>query len=447
MITLQHLLLQEQQISSSTTLVSTFKEPLSTGREFHSINSSYSFNSVDYDISYATAPMWNTSPVASVQFGTCANSQSSLATHIDPRILQNESSWDSLESMPPPQAPECTSDEVFGSSQEAIPEAHSPTNAEASPPTPAPAKRYGASEEDELSLKFDQLHAVHGLHHTETIRTLDNLASLLKAQGRYSAAEHLASQVEVAYEHAFGKYHRTTLLANMSRIDAIACQGRYNTAKTEINDLRRRAGRYLGFTDLATISITSLTSKILYALAEYVEAEKLAGEVYRVQSKKLGRFQRDTLAAKAFWAVVLVALNQRSAGETLLREVVDEQRPQDDIRALDRIGDLAYTLCMQGRFKESEELECYILQRQTPILGPEHPNTLRTIVRLGRTLSLQRKFKEARDMLMEVLERQGRVLGERHREVWITCEEIARCLRDMGNGGDAKQYFRRAWGE
>jgi tetratricopeptide (TPR) repeat protein len=166
-----------------------------------------------------------------------------------------------------------------------------------------------------------------------------------------------------------------------------------------------------------------------------------------VQSKKLGRFQRDTLAAKAFWAVVLVALNRRSAGETLLREVVAEQRPQDDIRALDRIGDVAYTLCMQGRFKESEELECYILQRQTPILGPEHPNTLRTIVRLGRTLSLQRKFKEARDMLMEVLERQGRVLGERHREVWITCEEIARCLRDMGNGDDAKQYFRRAWGE
>jgi len=173
------------------------------------MNSSYSFNSVDYDVSHATTPMWNTSPVASVQFETCADSQSPLATHIDPRILPNESSWGSVESMPPPQAPECTSDQFLASNQATIPEAHSPTNAEASPPTPAPAKRYGASEADELSLKFDQLHAVHGLHHTETIRTLGNLAFVLKAQGRYSAAEHLAIQVEVACEQTFGKYSTT----------------------------------------------------------------------------------------------------------------------------------------------------------------------------------------------------------------------------------------------
>ena len=79
-----------------------------------------------------------------------------------------------------------------------------------------------------------------------------------------------------------------------------------------------------------------------------------------------------------------------------------------------------------------------------PNLEPNHPNTLRVIVRLGRTLSLQKEFKEVREILLDVLERQGQVFREKSREVWITCEKISLCLRDIGQVNKVKVYFRQA---
>jgi hypothetical protein len=76
--------------------------------------------------------------------------------------------------------------------------------------------------------------------------------------------------------------------------------------------------------------------------------------------------------------------------------------------------DLAWTLQDEGRYPESEKLDRELLGIQLRVLGPEDPDTLRTICNLAATLEDEGRFAEAEKLEREVLEIQRRVLGPEH---------------------------------
>lgn len=307
------------------------------------------------------------------------------------------------------------------------------------------SKRYRANENDALCDTFLNLSLTRGPNHIETIHSLENLVNLCKDQGDYLSAELLAKKAEEANIETLGSTSRATLGAACARIDALACQGQYTTAKIEAEVLLKRATNLFGPYDCVTVVTSSLLSKILYALGSYRSAETMAKQVFLAAVERLGVYHIETLTAKAFWAVVLLSVNRAAEGESVLRAVIRRYRPADKMLLLDRKGDLAYACAMQRKFEESEILEREVLAGQTALLGREHPNTLKTMVRLARTLRLQTRFEEAEEMLMEVLGMQTRVLGKESREFHVTWEEIGRCLRLVdGREQEALEWLEKA---
>jgi hypothetical protein len=75
---------------------------------------------------------------------------------------------------------------------------------------------------------------------------------------------------------------------------------------------------------------------------------------------------------------------------------------------------IATTLGMQSRFKESEVLLQELLGVQQQVLGAEHPNTLSTRYTMCALLYHQREYDEAEARCREVLAEQRRILGAKH---------------------------------
>ena len=65
----------------------------------------------------------------------------------------------------------------------------------------------------------------------------------------------------------------------------------------------------------------------------------------------------------------------------------------------------------QGELEEARKLNEQVLEAQQRILGPDHPNTLTTMNRLGSNLQDQGELEKARKLLEQVLEARRRILG------------------------------------
>ena len=68
---------------------------------------------------------------------------------------------------------------------------------------------------------------------------------------------------------------------------------------------------------------------------------------------------------------------------------------------------------------------------QRPVLGKDHPSTLRTAMDLASVLSNQGKYAEAEEMYRETLAVQRRVLGGDHHNTLLTAAN----LRKIGRFG------------
>jgi len=54
------------------------------------------------------------------------------------------------------------------------------------------------------------------------------------------------------------------------------------------------------------------------------------------------------------------------------------------------MGNFASTFRMQGRWKETEELEMQVMESRKKVLGAEHPDTLTSMANLASTYRSQR---------------------------------------------------------
>ena len=82
----------------------------------------------------------------------------------------------------------------------------------------------------------------------------------------------------------------------------------------------------------------------------------------------------------------------------LHRKVLGPEHPD----TLTSMVNLAATFSNQGKYEEAEELELKVLGVHKKLLGPEHPHTLDSMMNLARTYSAQEKYEEAEKLQMEI---------------------------------------------
>ena len=100
------------------------------------------------------------------------------------------------------------------------------------------------------------------------------------------------------------------------------------------------------------------------------------------------------------------------------------------------MANLAVTYHQQGRHKEAQELEVWVLEIRKRILREEHPDTLMSMANLACTYSERGRHEEAKKLQVWVLEIRKRVLGEEHPNTLMSMANFVWTWKHLGRNTD-----------
>ena len=134
-----------------------------------------------------------------------------------------------------------------------------------------------------------------------------------------------------------------------------------------------------------------------------------------------------------------------SRAQTLLQQSVDIRRhvlgPEnpDTLRSM---SDLSRTLDHEGHYAEAESLIRQTLEIQRRVLGPGHPDTVWSISNLGISLTRDGRFADAEKLLREAYVTRRRVLGAEHPQTLVSMSNLAAVLADEHQFAEAEKLLR-----
>ena len=103
---------------------------------------------------------------------------------------------------------------------------------------------------------------------------------------------------------------------------------------------------------------------------------------------------------------------------------------------------LAAALFFQGKYDQAETEYRAVLQLREKILGPEHPDTLKTRNNLALALDYQAKYADAEPEYRELLRLKEKVLGPEDPSTLITRSGLADTLDSEGKYVEAETEYR-----
>ncbi|KAG7009655.1 hypothetical protein G7Y79_00002g007700 [Physcia stellaris] len=92
-----------------------------------------------------------------------------------------------------------------------------------------------------------------------------------------------------------------------------------------------------------------------------------------------------------------------------------------------------------GCFNEAETFFREVMEFRTIALGPEHPDTLKSITQLALTYHAQSRFQESKVLGLRAMEAQKRVLGEKDLETLSTMSHLAMTYSDLSQWKEAEE--------
>jgi serine/threonine protein kinase len=130
------------------------------------------------------------------------------------------------------------------------------------------------------------------------------------------------------------------------------------------------------------------------------------------------------------------SLDQRAV--EIRQRVLGPENP-DTLRTL---SNLAVVLEREGRFPEAEKLDRQTLDTRRRVLGPEHPDVLSSIHNLASVLYHEGHYAEAEKLDRETLDIMRRVLGPERPETLSSMHNLAAVLSGEGHYADAEKLDR-----
>ena len=195
-----------------------------------------------------------------------------------------------------------------------------------------------------------------GPEHPDTLTSVNSLAGLYRAQGRYAEAESLYKRGLADTEKALGPEHPDTLRSVNNLGLLYQEQGRYGEAEPLYKRALSLAEKVLGLEHPSTLTSVNNLGLLYQAQGRYSKAELLLKRAVADSEKALGPQHPDTLKS---------------------------------------VNNLGVTYQAQGRYGEAEPLLQRTLAGYEKALGPEHPNTLTSVNNLAVLAFAQRDWRGA----------------------------------------------------
>lgn len=287
---------------------------------------------------------------------------------------------------------------------------------------------------------------VIGPDHPDVASNLNNLALLLYFQGKYAEAEPLYRRALAVLEKTLGPEHPNVAKSLNNLAGLLQVQGKH--AEAEL--LYRRAlvvlEKALGSEHPDVAQNLNNLAAVLHNQGRDAEAEPLHRRALAIQEKSLDSEHPDIALSLNNLASVLKILGKCAEAESLHRralaiweKVLGPEHPDVALSLMN----LAVLLHDQGRYVEAEPLYRRALAIDEKALGPEHPDLAIDLNNLAKHLSAQGRYAEAEPLYRRSLANAEKALGRQHSLVAKVLENLATLCRATGRDDEAKELEQR----
>ena len=286
-----------------------------------------------------------------------------------------------------------------------------------------------------------------GPKNPELLNSMNQLARVLRQEGKLLAAEALLRNACAIDQSTFGPENPTTLACNLEMADLFHELGHLPESEKLRRETLEIQKRVLGPEHPDTLTTMSNLGSTLGEEGRLPEAEAQLRQTLELRRKVLGADHPETLRTAYVLASYLAADDHLQEAEALQRETLEVRkrvlgdRHPDTLATMDS---LASILQSEDHNDEAEKLRRAVVDVQKSVLGPEHPSTLFTMAELGNTLSEEHRFKDAEALLRETLAIQQRVEGENHPDTAMTKYNLACNAALAGNKSEALALLKDA---
>jgi tetratricopeptide (TPR) repeat protein len=268
-----------------------------------------------------------------------------------------------------------------------------------------------AAAHSQLSSAFGIRRQILGEEHPDTLKSMMNLATALRVQGKSAQAEQMYRQVLEVQERVRGKEHPDTLKSMMSLASTPNTRGKHAEAEQMHRQVLEVQERVLGKEHPNTLANMMNLANALHVQGKYAEAEQMHRQVLEVEERVLGKEHLQTLIG---------------------------------------MTNLANTLNARGKAAEAEQMHRQVLEVQERVRGKEHPDTLLSMNNLASALRMQGKYAQAEQGFRRVIEIAEKMAADLPSETNYrvplvrSLSSLGRVLREDGRPQEAARYILKA---
>ncbi|MBD1810363.1 tetratricopeptide repeat protein [Microcoleus vaginatus DQ-U2] len=283
-----------------------------------------------------------------------------------------------------------------------------------------------------------------GAEHPYTAMSLNNLAALYCAMGRYPEAEPLYVRSLSIYEQQLGAEHPDTALSLNNLAELYKAMGRYAEAEPlYVRSLAIREQK-LGAEHPYTASSLNNLAELYYGMRRYQEAEPLYVRSLSINELLFGADHPHTATSLNNLAELYRAMGSYPEAERLYvrsLSIYEQQLGADHPNTAKSLNNLAGLYESMGRYPEAEPLYVRSLSINEQQLGADHPHTATSLNNLANLYHAMGRYPEAEPLLVRSLTINEQQFGADHPTTAMSLNNLAWLYYAMGRYPEAEPFF------
>ncbi len=279
-----------------------------------------------------------------------------------------------------------------------------------------------------------------GGEHRDTLRSMRQLATAMKAEGRLVDSETLLRRTLSAQQKSLGPDHLDTFVTITVLAAVCDDQEKRLDAETLYLNLWHVQKRVLGPDHLDTLATIGNLAKSYSAQGRDADALKLRREQLDGIRRVLGPKDSRTLIAMNITAQAAEAGGMPSEAEKMYfgaLEIVKQSLGAEHPDTLAQADQVALFLGRRGRHDEALKLHHESLDAKTRVLGPKDPQTLFSLKNLAAEYETQGRSNDAEASQLQVLETLKTAFPPEHPEILTQMDTTAQMFDDHGHHSEA----------
>ena len=281
----------------------------------------------------------------------------------------------------------------------------------------------------------------------KVLKTMSNLATIARWQGRYPEAETLYSQALEGQRRVLGPERPETLASMSGLASTYEGEGKYAQAEPLQRQTLEIFRRVRGPEHQNTLALMNNLALTYIGQGKYGQAEALQRETLEIDRRVLGPEYPDTLNSINNLATTYGSEGKYAEAEALVSQNLEIERsvlgPEHSL-TLSSLFILAKIYEFEGRYAESEAVFAQVLEIYRRVLGPDHPKTLYSLAELAATYLRQGKYALAETTSVQALAGLRHVLGAENRDAIASVDDLALAYQMQGKFVESEPLAREA---